>query len=57
MPKLLVVDDEPNVLYSIEKSLQSDELEVVVAPTGRQAIELVQQARPDAVALAGAPAR
>jgi two-component system nitrogen regulation response regulator GlnG len=51
MPKLLVVDDEPNVLYSIEKALQSDELEVVVAATGRQAIESVEQTRPDAVIL------
>jgi two-component system nitrogen regulation response regulator GlnG len=51
MPKPLVVDDEPNVLYSIEKGLQSDELEVVVAPTGRLGIELVAQARPDAVIL------
>src|SRR5271156_4333896 len=51
MPKLLVVDDEPNVLYSIEQSLQSDELEVVVASTGWQGIELVEQTRPDAVIL------
>lgn len=51
MPKLLVVDDEPNVLYSLQKGLQSDELEVVVAPTGRRGIELVEQARPDVVIL------
>ena len=51
MPKLLVVDDEPNVLYSIEKGLQSEELEVVAAQTGRQGVELVQQLRPDAVIL------
>lgn len=51
MPKLLVVDDEPNVLYSIEKGLQSDEREVVVALTGRQALELIEQQRPDAVIL------
>jgi len=51
MPRVLVVDDEPNVLYSIEKGLQSAELEVVVARTGRQAVEQVEQARPDAVIL------
>lgn len=49
MPKLLVVDDEPNVLYSIEKALESEELKVIVAPTGRQGLELVEQQRPDAV--------
>jgi two-component system nitrogen regulation response regulator GlnG len=49
MPSLLVVDDEPNVLYSLEKSLKSDALEVLTAQTGRQGIDFVQQRRPDAV--------
>jgi two-component system nitrogen regulation response regulator GlnG len=51
MPGLLVVDDEPNVLYSLEKSLRSDTLEVVTACTGRQGIEMVRQQQPDAVIL------
>ena len=51
MPKLLVIDDEPNVLYSIEKALHSDELEVVGALTGWKGLELVEQQRPDAVIL------
>jgi DNA-binding response OmpR family regulator len=37
--------------HSMPGSLQSDELEVVVAATGRQGIELVEQTRPDAVIL------
>src|SRR5437588_3199765 len=51
MPTLLVVDDEPNVLYSLEKTLRSDDLEVLTAPTARQAIDLVRRRRPDAVLL------
>ena len=51
MARLLVVDDELNVLYSIEKTLQSDTLEVDVAQTGEEAIDLVWQLRPDAVVL------
>ncbi len=51
MAKLLVVDDEPNVLYSIQKWLQSDSLEVTGARTGRQGIELTRELRPDAVIL------
>ncbi len=51
MPKLLVVDDEPNVLYSIEKSLRSETLEIVVTQTGRRGIELVRELKPDAVIL------
>ena len=48
MPKLLVVDDEPNVLYSIEKALRSDTLELIGAQTGHEAIELARRMRPDA---------
>ena len=51
MVRLLVVDDEPNVLYSIKKGLQGDSLEVDVAQTGRQALDLIQHSRPDAVIL------
>jgi two-component system nitrogen regulation response regulator GlnG len=51
MPTLLVVDDEPNVLYSLEKSLRSDDLTVLTASTGRQGVELVERRRPDAVLL------
>jgi two-component system nitrogen regulation response regulator GlnG len=47
MPTLLVVDDEPNVLYSIEKLFRSNDLEVVTAPTGRQGIELARRRPPD----------
>ncbi|HEV3300968.1 MAG TPA: sigma-54 dependent transcriptional regulator [Planctomycetaceae bacterium] len=49
--RLLVVDDEPNVLYSLEKSLQSDWLQVVTAATAREGINLVRDQRPDAVIL------
>src|SRR5260370_10150246 len=51
MPRLLVVDDEPNVLYSIERSLRSDTLVVAVAQTGQQAIDRVAELHPDAVVL------
>ena len=51
MPTLLIVDDEPNVLYSLEKALKSDILQVVTAARAKQAIELVSQIQPDAVLL------
>jgi nitrogen regulation protein NR(I) len=51
MPKLLVVDDERNVLYSIEKTFQSDNLEVICAQTGGQAIELAKREKPDVAIL------
>jgi DNA-binding NtrC family response regulator len=51
MARLLVIDDEPNVLYSIKKRLQSLKLEIATARTGRQGIELTREFRPDAVIL------
>ncbi len=51
MPRLLVVDDEPNVLYSFQKTFPSDGLEVVTASTGRKGIELARLQPPDAVIL------
>jgi two-component system nitrogen regulation response regulator GlnG len=49
MPRLLVVDDESNVRYSIAKQLQSEVLNVATAETGRQGLELAAQLCPDAV--------
>jgi nitrogen regulation protein NR(I) len=51
MPSLLVVDDEPNILYSLVKSLRSETLQVTTASTAKQGIELAQQQPPDAVIL------
>jgi nitrogen regulation protein NR(I) len=51
MARLLIVDDEPNLLYSLEKGLRSDSLQVITALTGKQGIELVQQQTPDVVIL------
>src|SRR6266542_1488734 len=51
MPTLLVVDDEPNVLYSLEKALGSESLRVRTARTAREGIEAVQEQPPDAVIL------
>ena len=39
MPTLLVIDDESNVLFSLETGLRSDELDVITADTGRRGIE------------------
>src|SRR5487761_1307740 len=49
MPRLLVVDDEPNVLYSLQKSLTSSTLEVLTAKTGKEGVDRVVDSLPDAV--------
>ncbi len=51
MTSLLVIDDERNVLYSIEQGLSSDALQVLTAPTARQGLEMVASLKPDAVIL------
>jgi nitrogen regulation protein NR(I) len=47
--KLLIVDDEPNVLYSLKMGLESDELTVVTAKTAKLGLEAVAAESPDAV--------
>jgi two-component system nitrogen regulation response regulator GlnG len=51
MPTLLLVDDEPNVLYSLELGLADEGREVVSARSGRDALAAVRARAPDAVVL------
>jgi two-component system nitrogen regulation response regulator GlnG len=51
MPSLLVVDDEPNVLYSIQKSFDANDVTVLTALTATQGLNLIESQRPDAVIL------
>lgn len=51
MPTLLVVDDEPNILFTITETLASPDLEVRSAASARDGIEAVRRCQPDAVLL------
>ncbi len=51
MARLLIVDDEPNLLYSLKKVLRNDALEIETAETARSGIDRVRQSRPDVVIL------
>ncbi len=48
---LLVVDDEPNIVFSLKETLSSPKLNVISAGTAREGIDLVKQKRPDVVIL------
>jgi len=48
---ILVVDDEPKVLDVIKPFLASEGFHVVTASTGRQALRLVEECKPDLVVL------
>ena len=43
MPRLLIVDDEPNLLYSLTKVLRSDSLDIATAETARDGIDKVRE--------------
>jgi two-component system OmpR family response regulator len=49
MPKLLVVDDEPNILELLGASLRYEGFEIATAPNGREAMELARTFKPDAL--------
>jgi two-component system nitrogen regulation response regulator GlnG len=51
MPRVLIVDDEKNVVYSFRKGLACDAVEIASATDGAEAIRLAAECRPDAVIL------
>jgi len=51
LPKLLIVDDEPNVLYSLQMGLESEDLIVVTAKTAKLGLVAVAAERPDVAIL------
>ncbi len=50
-PKILVVDDEPDVVALIERTLRSDGFDVVTAYDGIGALDLVSSEKPDLILL------
>jgi two-component system nitrogen regulation response regulator GlnG len=51
MPKLLIIDDEAGILYSLRASLENELTTVVTAPTARQGLLAAARDKPDAVLL------
>jgi two-component system nitrogen regulation response regulator GlnG len=51
MSRLIVIDDEPNVLYSLRQALARDGLDVETAQTARQGLGQIRANPPDAVIL------
>ncbi|CAO1663622.1 MULTISPECIES: response regulator transcription factor [Halomonadaceae] len=51
MAKVLVVDDEPNIVLSLEFLMEQAGFEVVTAEDGEQALARVQDSQPDLLLL------
>jgi len=49
--KILVADDEPNIVTALEFLLQSNGFEVQVARNGDEALDLIESGQPDLVLL------
>lgn len=50
-PRVLIVDDEPQILRFLEPALKAGEFDVVTAMTGAEAVKLVATKAPDIVLL------
>ena len=48
-PKVLVVDDEMGILNTLEILLRREGFAVTTAPTGREALERMEESRPDVI--------
>jgi two-component system nitrogen regulation response regulator GlnG len=51
MPTLLIIDDEPNVCYSLEKVLGSRGLRIITAGTAAEGLAAVRREAPDTIIL------
>ncbi|QEL19580.1 sigma-54-dependent transcriptional regulator [Limnoglobus roseus] len=51
MPKILIIDDEPSLLYSLESGLSIGDWDVLTAQSAADGLEAVQKRKPDAVIL------
>lgn len=49
--KILIVDDEPNIVISLEFLMRREGFEVKVAQDGEEALEAISQGHPDLVLL------
>ena len=49
--KILVVDDEPNIVQTLQDRLEMNEYEVVTAGNGREGLEKFEQEQPDVILL------
>lgn len=51
MKKILIVDDEPNIIMSLEYTLKKNNFEVYIARDGSEALEILKTKTPDVVLL------
>jgi two-component system, OmpR family, alkaline phosphatase synthesis response regulator PhoP len=51
MKKILIVDDEPNIIMTLEYTFKKQNYEVFIARDGQEAIDILENEIPDAIIL------
>lgn len=51
MKKILIVDDEPNIVMSLEYTFKKNNFEVYIARDGQEALDILKKALPDVIIL------
>jgi two-component system alkaline phosphatase synthesis response regulator PhoP len=51
MKKILIVDDEPNIVMSLEYTFKKNNFEVFIARDGQEALDILQKQLPDVIIL------
>lgn len=51
MKKILIVDDEPNIVMSLEYTFKKNNFEVYIARDGQEALEILEKQLPDLIIL------
>ena len=51
MKKILIVDDEPNIVMSLEYTFKKNNFEVFIARDGHEALEILKNQLPDVIIL------
>ncbi len=49
--KILIVDDEPNIVMSLEYAFKKNDFEVYIARDGTEALEIANKEKPDLILL------
>lgn len=51
MKKILIVDDEPNIVMSLEYTFKKNNFQVFIARDGQEALDILKNALPDIIIL------
>lgn len=51
MKKILIVDDEPNIVMSLEYTFKKNNFEVFIARDGQEALDILENAQPNIIIL------